>query len=217
MRHIIYKITNSINGKYYIGRHSTNDLNDSYYGSGKGITNAIKKYGKESFTKEIIAEAFSSEDLWEIEKEIVNEEVVKDKQSYNMAYGGKHYLHGLKQYNKKAFLEHQSNAGKIGAQNLWKNKTASEKKNWHSAGGKASVVSQKKNGHPFYDGTAAKAGGIAVKGMIELWHPESVATNKNQKEYRSGDCVKATPYSDKYNMLRNQGWLLVDEQKEKLK
>ena len=55
--YIIYKITNQINGKYYIGRHATKDVNDSYMGSGIGIKNAINKHGVKNFTKEIIATA----------------------------------------------------------------------------------------------------------------------------------------------------------------
>jgi hypothetical protein len=134
MRHLIYKITNNLNGKYYIGRHSTNNIDDSYMGSGVGILNAIKKYGVENFTKEIISETSSSELLWELEKEIVNEDVVKDKMSYNMCYGGKHYLHGLKKYDPKLFFEHQKMAAKMGAK-------ASEKyrdTEWHRKGGKKS-------------------------------------------------------------------------------
>ena len=72
MYHIIYKIINQVNGKYYIGRHSTNNINDSYMGSGIGIKNAIKKYGIENFKKEIIAFANTSDELWELEKSIVN-------------------------------------------------------------------------------------------------------------------------------------------------
>lgn len=51
-RYIIYKVTNLINRRYYIGRHSTNNLDDNYLGSGKAIINAVKKYGKDTFKKE---------------------------------------------------------------------------------------------------------------------------------------------------------------------
>jgi len=132
MRYLIYKVTNLINGRYYIGRHSTKDVNDSYMGSGIGIKNAIKKYGVENFKKEILAEALSAEDLWELEKDFVNEDIVKDPMSYNNAYGGKHYLHGLKQYDYDAFIEHQRKAGQKYAENF-----QSKPKEWHAKGGSA--------------------------------------------------------------------------------
>ena len=53
MKHrVIYKITNNINGKIYIGKDSRNRKN--YYGSGTAIKNAINKYGIDNFSKEII-------------------------------------------------------------------------------------------------------------------------------------------------------------------
>lgn len=138
MHYIIYKITNTINNKYYIGRHATNNINDSYMGSGKAIKNAIAKYGIENFTKEVIATASSREELWDLEKTIVNESVVKDPLSYNMAYGGRHYLDGLKKYNQPAFIEHQRQAGLRGGKASISDRDSA----WHAKGG--SSASRKK-------------------------------------------------------------------------
>lgn len=49
MRFIIYKITNLINRKIYIGKHKCKYLDDGYFGSGYALETAIKKYGKENF------------------------------------------------------------------------------------------------------------------------------------------------------------------------
>jgi group I intron endonuclease len=88
MYHFIYKTTNLVNGKYYIGKHSTDQLDDGYYGSGTVIKRAVKKYGRENFKTEILEFAGDESCLSKREKEIVNLDFVKDKQSYNVAEGG---------------------------------------------------------------------------------------------------------------------------------
>lgn len=87
MYHFVYKITNILNKKFYIGKHSTENLDDGYMGSGVVIRNAIKKYGKENFTKEIIKFFDSDQTAYEFEYEIT-EGIEKDKNSYNQRRGG---------------------------------------------------------------------------------------------------------------------------------
>ena len=49
----VYKITNQIDGKIYIGTHKTKDLNDNYMGSGKYLIRAQEKYGIENFAEAV--------------------------------------------------------------------------------------------------------------------------------------------------------------------
>ena len=85
MYYTIYKITNKINNKFYIGMHKTNHLDDGYMGSGKILRSAIKKYGIESFSKEILHIFDNEEDMRNKEKELV----VLNEMSYNLCEGGK--------------------------------------------------------------------------------------------------------------------------------
>ena len=64
----IYLITNTLNNKIYIGKHSTDNLDDGYMGSGILICKAEKKYGLENFTKEYLAFCDTEEKLNWFEK-----------------------------------------------------------------------------------------------------------------------------------------------------
>jgi len=88
MFYYIYKITNLIDGKIYIGVHKTKDMNDGYMGSGKIIKNAINKYGKSNFKKEIIETFSCSEDMYLREKEIVTDDFLAREDTYNLRRGG---------------------------------------------------------------------------------------------------------------------------------
>jgi len=85
---LIYKTINNINGKIYIGKHKTKNINDEYLGSGKLLQRAIKKYGIENFTKEIIYICNTEDEMNKKEKMIITEEFVKDINTYNVALGG---------------------------------------------------------------------------------------------------------------------------------
>lgn len=85
MFYTIYKITNKLNNKYYIGMHKTNNLNDDYMGSGKLIRRAIKKHGVENFHKETLHVFDNEIDMHNKEKELV----VLNEMSYNLCDGGK--------------------------------------------------------------------------------------------------------------------------------
>lgn len=89
MYYIIYCTVNNINKKMYIGKHATKDINDGYLGSGLALAKAIKKYGKESFSKNILFICASEEEMNQKEAELINDEVVASNNYYNIALGGK--------------------------------------------------------------------------------------------------------------------------------
>jgi hypothetical protein len=54
MNFCVYKTTNLITGKHYIGDHVLYKNNDKYLGSGLYLKRAIKHYGKKNFKREIL-------------------------------------------------------------------------------------------------------------------------------------------------------------------
>jgi len=82
---IIYKTTNLINGKFYIGKDAKN--NKSYLGSGKLLKHAIQKYGKENFKKEILEYCIDFKHLDEREIYWIHKyNAIED--GYNLTEGG---------------------------------------------------------------------------------------------------------------------------------
>lgn len=72
-----------LNGKFYVGRHSTNNFEDGYFGSGKILKRAIKKYGKKNFKKEIIEQCSDFEILCDREEYWI-EELKAIEKGYNI-------------------------------------------------------------------------------------------------------------------------------------
>ena len=85
MFYLIYKTTNLINGKFYIGMHKTKVLEDGYLGSGKLLVRAIEKYGKDNFTREVLVICSSEEEMKVAERILV---VCDESVSYNLCPGG---------------------------------------------------------------------------------------------------------------------------------
>ena len=86
--HFIYKTTNLLSGKYYIGMHSTDNMEDGYLGSGNRIKRSIKKYGTENFNREILEFVDTRELLAEREAEVVNLEEIAKEDCINLRVGG---------------------------------------------------------------------------------------------------------------------------------
>jgi group I intron endonuclease len=86
--HTVYETTNLVNGKFYIGKHSTTNPNDDYLGSGVALIQAIQKFGPENFSKTILATFDTKQEALEYEKEIVTLELVGRRTNYNLKEGG---------------------------------------------------------------------------------------------------------------------------------
>lgn len=89
MHYIVYKITNQINGKFYVGVHKTKNIDDGYMGSGKHLKRAQAKYGIENFKKEVLFVFDNAKDMYHKEAEIVNEDFVNSAETYNLMEGGR--------------------------------------------------------------------------------------------------------------------------------
>jgi len=90
MEWIIYKTTNKINHKIYLGVHKNpnKDKFDGYLGSGILLKKAIRKYGKENFIRETLFSFEDKQEAYKKENELVDISFVLDRTNYNLHIGG---------------------------------------------------------------------------------------------------------------------------------
>lgn len=166
MYYTVYKISNKIDGKIYIGSHKTRSLDDGYMGSGKYLKYAQEKYGIENFTKEILF-IFDAPDLmYAKEAELVTEEFIALENTYNIKLGGNggfDYLNDNMLNNSNKTEEQLRAGGLATAEKLKTDKIYLESHRIrHSEKFKSLHVA----GKMIYDGFRGKSHSASAKAMI---------------------------------------------------
>jgi len=168
MHYYLYKITNLINNRIYVGVHKTENLNDGYMGSGKIIRQAIEKYGIENFDKKILEFFDDSDTMYAREKEFINDEFIKIDKVYNLKRGGDG---GWDYINKNRLNLTNSSIEKIKiAMRKWHSENDTTGKNNGFFGKKHSEQTKKHLSDcrkDYYNG-----GGEHPKGMLNKEHSE---------------------------------------------
>lgn len=91
--YIVYKTTNQINGRFYIGVHCGRD--QRYLGSGKALKRAIAKWGRDCFIRETLASFDQAEDAFLYEAELLTPSMLSNPLCYNMMPGGRGLRKGV--------------------------------------------------------------------------------------------------------------------------
>ena len=85
--HYVYRIDRD-DGKFYIGMHSTDLMEDGYFGSGTYLSNSLRYHGKDKHTKTILAFFETRQEAKDHEKFLITDEMRSDRSCMNLAPGG---------------------------------------------------------------------------------------------------------------------------------
>lgn len=220
----IYKITNTVNGRWYIGKH--NGTNPNYMGSGKLLKQAYEKYGQENFIKEVLESCLSDDELNLREQHwILTTNATADPMSYNLAEGGSGGdLSKFHDYSKQDFSSYKMEGTRI-----WFNSLSDrEKKEWHSKQAenrtKGWYVSRIDDPTETYVQNISKwceENGVDKSMPSGLNNPHSRLFQKQTKGWRirRSDMPILPPYQNNRNVSRpniackGKSWKLVDNKR----
>lgn len=170
----LYKITNKLNGKIYIGIHGTNNLDDNYMGSGGPLGKAKKKYGLENFKLEILEFFKTYKEMCLAEAAIVTKDFIKRKDNYNAIPGGQ-----LPYYGKRSGSTKYSEGQKL----RWSNVSKEEKSHAQSIrGSKKHWTPEKKNEWRENISKANTGNPNRRKGSKQAWKTMSTDTKTRRAE-----------------------------------
>ena len=217
----IYKITNSINGRWYIGKHNGTDPN--YMGSGKLLKQAYAKYGQENFIKEVL-ESCTSEDELNLREQhwIATTNAVTDPMSYNLAEGGSGGdLSKFHDYSKQDFSKYKMEGVRRWWDSLTENQKSERFDKQAESRSKGWYVSRVDDPTETYVQNISKwceEHGVDKAMPTGLNNPSSRLFQKQTKGWRirRADMPELPPYRNNRNVgrpndtCRGKSWKLVD-------
>lgn len=235
-----YQTKNVINGKTYIGVHSTNKLNDGYIGNGvtkqsycdsqirarktSPFVLAVNKYGYSNFKKEILCFFDNIDDAYEEESFLVDYEWIKSNSNYNVAIGGMYNKKSPKLYEFKDEINKMFENPDVSYKEI-DDKFSSTKGSWIKLITDDSRNKRKASEkESFYKGIEV----ININGDIEILEKESLffkKTGLNKKTihkikkngYCSGWYLKGhEKYIIKINEIKDK-WIVVNNKRYELK
>jgi len=206
----IYLIKNNINGKCYVGQQKTKNKTfyavNKYFGSGTYIRNAIKKYGKENFSKYYLCLCNSAEELDEKEKYYIKLLDTKNN-GYNQTNGGDHYRQGQNEH--KAEVNEKRRQQML---NAWKDPEYREKVMKNRYGFHHSEETKKKMSKAASNSwTPERHKQAHESGNYKGWtnqDPEKIRKARTGTKMINKDGIQKSVKQEELDKWLNEGWKL---------